>query len=138
MASIHVQLGRRGLPMNGVSPAGSPSLPLGDGPGGETPPELAGETPALLPGRFMGPLGIAPDPIAFLDFCAATGGEERRFTAIVRLVPAHRVEHELTVVGLLVVERLARDDVVRKPLQETRGQGLELVGIGPVGQARTL
>jgi len=95
--------------MNGVSPAGSPSLPLGDGPGGETPPELAGETPALLPGRFMGPLGIAPDPIAFLDFCAATGGEERRFTAIVRLVPAHRVEHELTVVGLLVVERLARD-----------------------------
>jgi len=77
----------------------------------------AGRRPASLRCR------IAPDPVAFLLLRATARREESEFATIIRLVPANRVEQELAVLGALVAEWLAADDIVGNLFQKARRQG---------------
>ena len=79
-----------------------------------------------------------PDPIAL-------GGVQTRafpwgqgdLAAVVRFVPADRVENKMSVVGLAVFQRLPGDEIVRELGHKARGQFAERLRVAPIGQAVT-
>src|SRR5437667_1170448 len=75
-------------------------------------------------------LGMLPDPVALVEI------DSRRFrvgqgdhAAIVRLIPANRIEHEVPVVRAAVLQRLPADDVVGQLFYKPRHQRGERFGI---------
>src|SRR6266487_2862617 len=78
---------------------------------------------------------VAPDPVTVFDLGAAAGGKKSWDAMVIGFVPAHGVEKEAAIVGGLIAQGLAVDQIVREVAEIARREGGECFGIASSGQA---